>query len=88
MKLSEIINLKEIRFVKLSNMDIVTKVTTTNIYLVHDNNIVSGSKEKILSLNPETEDITEEEFISTVNKVESSDWMVLILKEGLTTNQL
>ena len=88
MKLSEIINLKEIRFVKLSNMDIVTKVTTTNIYLVHDNNIVSGSKEKILSLNPETEDITEEEFISTVNKVESSDWMVLMLKEGLTTNQL
>lgn len=88
MKLSEIINLKEIRFVKLSNMDIVAKVTTTNIYLVHDNNIVSGSKEKILSLNPETEDITEEEFISTVNKVESSDWMVLMLKEGLTTNQL
>ena len=88
MKLSEIINLKEIRFVKLSNMDIVTKVTTTNIYLVHDNNIVSGSKEKILSLNPETEDITEEEFLTAVYKVESIDWYVIMLKQGLTTNQL
>lgn len=49
---------------------------------------MQASIEKSVALNPSCEFIEESEFIGILTNIKSDDWMVMMLKEGLLTNQL
>lgn len=78
------------QYFKFIGFNIVACISNGKRYFVDstNNNIVQVSIEKSVALNPDCEFIEESEFISILTNIKSDDWMVMMLKEGLLTNQL
>lgn len=89
-KLSEVINVSEKTYLKLIGFEILCYISENNIYYIHSesNNIVSSNKTKSIALNPNVEPIEKEEFIKTVQNIQSSDWLVMMYKEGILEDKL
>lgn len=92
-KLTEIIEDykgSEKQYFKFIGFNIVACISNGGLYFVDstNNNIVQASIKKSVALNSDCEFIEESEFIGILTNIKSDDWMVMMLKEGLLTNQL
>ena len=89
-KLTEIIEDykgSEKQYFKFIDFNIVACISNGGLYFVDstNNNI---SIKKSVALNSDCEFIEESEFIGILTNIKSDDWMVMMFKEGLLTNQL
>lgn len=89
-KLTEIIEDykgSEKQYFKFIGFNIVACISNGGLYFVDstNNNI---SIKKSVALNSDCEFIEESEFIGILTNIKSDDWMVMMFKEGLLTNQL
>lgn len=77
----------EKQYFKFIGFNIVACISNGGLYFVDstNNNI---SIKKSVALNSDCEFIEESEFIGILTNIKSDDWMVMMFKEGLLTNQL
>ena len=92
-KLTEIIEDykgSEKQYFKFIGFNIVACISNGALYFVDstNKNIVRAAIKKSVALNPDCEFIEESEFIGILTNIKSDDWMVMMFKEGLLTNQL
>ena len=89
-KLSEVIEVSEKTYLKLFGFEILCYISENNIYYIYPegNNIVSSNKTRSIALDPHVEPIEKEEFIKTVQNIQSSDWLVMMYREGILKDKL